>query len=90
MKKLLLLTGIITSLTIVPVFAGIGISHALGWNTLSGMGKETVKPHAAYKLGTSGNSPRVYEWTPKDNKNITCVFVSSSSKGGVACYPKTK
>jgi len=79
MKKLL----VIGAIMMLPLSAS-----ALGWNTLSGMGKESVEPKHEYKLNTSGNSPRVYEWTPKDNKNITCVFVAGTKSSGVACYPK--
>lgn len=80
MKKLLIIGAMMLPLS----------ASAIGWNTISGLGKETVKPHAAYKLGTSGNSPRVYEWTPKGNKNITCVFVAGTKSSGVACYLKLK
>lgn len=43
-----------------------------------------------YEIKTYGYDSRVYEWTPKHNPNISCVFVASSKSSGVACYPKEK
>jgi len=83
MKKILL-----SALALFIVVGCCQKADALGWDTIAGMSKENVKPTHEYKLDTSGYSPRVYEWTPKDNKNITCVFVAAERKGGVACYPK--
>lgn len=84
MKKLLIISAtlILLMLALAPI-----TSSAIGWNTIVGLGKETIKPTDAYKLGTSGNEPRVYEWIPKHNNAIRCVFVSSFEKGGVSCYP---
>ena len=61
-------------------------ANAIGWNTISNLGNERVKPKEVYNLDTSGNTPRVYEWTPKGNKNVTCVFVAGTKSSGVACY----
>ena len=83
MKKILL--------SAVALFIVVGCyqkADAIGWNTISGLGKESVEPRHEYKLNTSGNSPRVYEFTPKDNKNITCVFIAGTKSSGLACYPK--
>ena len=52
---------------------------------------DSVKPTNAYKLETYGYTVRVYEWTPKDNANIRCVFVAGETNStGVSCYPVDK
>lgn len=52
---------------------------------------DSVKPTNAYKLETYGYNVRVYEWTPKDNPNMRCVFVAGETNStGVACYPVDK
>ena len=50
---------------------------------------ELKKPSSKYMVETYGFDVRVYEWTPKDNPNYTCVFVAgNNNSSGVACYPK--
>lgn len=50
---------------------------------------DTKTPTGKYLLSTYGYDVRVYEWTPKDNKDVTCVFVAGQeNSSGVACYPK--
>ena len=54
-----------------------GVSTS-GWDT-------TESDH--YKLEVNGFDLRVYEWTPNDNPNVRCVFVSGNTNStGVACY----
>jgi len=63
-------------------------ANSIGWNTIAGLNKERVKVDHEYKIKTSGNEPRVYEWTPKDNRSVTCLFVAGTKSSGVACYKK--
>lgn len=81
MKKLLL-AGLLATAIATPAHAGLFDSVATGnWPTKSVTAK--------YKLDTYGYDVRVYEWTPKDNKNVTCVFVAGNeNSSGVACYDK--
>lgn len=80
MKTLLVLTALLaTSLT-----ANAGMKDSLltaGW--------EDKEPTSKYKLDTYGYAVRVYEWTPDNNPNVSCVFVAGSTNStGVACYTK--
>lgn len=76
MKKIILL--ILISLTITAQ-AGL-------WEKITTIGEETQKPSATYLVETAGWNIRVYEWIPKDNPNVRCMFAAGSQKGGVACY----
>ena len=82
MKKLLL-AGLLLTAT--------SVTNAGLFDTVATGNWPTKKPSAKYKVETYGYDIRVYEWTPKDNKNITCVFVAGNkNSSGVACYPKKK
>lgn len=80
MKKLLLASTLLLAAT--SVNAGLFTSTVTsGW--------EDKAPEHKYKLNTYGYDVRVYEWTPKNNKNISCVFVAGETNStGIACYPK--
>ncbi len=80
MKKQLLCGALLGALSL-SVHAGLFDQIATGtW--------KSVEPTAAYKLETYGYNVRVYEWTPKDNPNMRCVFVAGETNStGVACYP---
>lgn len=83
MKKILVLVLAI-ALFATPAFAG--------WltNQIAGDGEGTKKS-VMYKLEAFGNDLRVYEWTPRENPNVRCVFVAGSENStGVACYPVEK
>ena len=78
MKKFLIL-----SLLFVSPFTQAGLLSSIVTS-----GQETIKPNIEYKLNTYGFDVRVYEWTPKDNENMRCIFVAGESNStGVACYP---
>jgi|AntRauTorcE11897_2_1112592.scaffolds.fasta_scaffold28584_2 opacity protein-like surface antigen len=80
MKRLF--AGAVLSIALVsPVSAGL-------WDTAVTSGWPTIENVTKYKVSTHGYDVRVYEWTPKDNKNVRCVFVAGSeNSSGVACYP---
>jgi hypothetical protein len=70
------------------VFALMASTAQAGFltNMVAGDGEGTV-PSIMYKLEAFGNDVRVYEWTPRDNKNVRCVFAAGSQNAtGVACY----
>ena len=47
---------------------------------------QTYKISIKRQWGATAN-----EWTPKENKNISCVFVTYGNYlSGVSCYPKSK
>lgn len=79
MKKILVM-ALAIALFATPAFAG--------WLTNMAAGDgEGTKKSVMYKLEAFGNDLRVYEWTPRDNPNVRCVFVAGSTNStGVACY----
>lgn len=82
MKQLFLCLSLlaITSTAYAGLFDSVATS---GWDD-----KETT---AKYKLKTYGFDVRVYEWVPKDNSNVRCVFVAGNTNStGVACYKVKK
>ena len=79
MKKIIVVLVMLLLIS-TPVFAGLFSTVATGdWPT------EQVE--VKYKLSTYGYDVRVYEWTPKYNKNVRCVFVAGNeNSSGTACY----
>lgn len=62
-------------------------SHAGLFDSAMTSGWEDKNPSAKYKLDVYGFDVRVYEWIPKDNPNVRCVFVAGNeNSSGVACY----
>lgn len=46
-----------------------------------------TKPTTKYKIDVYGYDMRVYEWTPKDNPDVRCVFTAGNkNSSGTACY----
>jgi hypothetical protein len=79
MKKLIVLAALMIAFA-APASAGFLTNLAAGDG-------EGTKESTMYKLDTYGNDVRVYEWTPRDNPNVRCVFVAGSTNStGVACY----
>lgn len=60
------------------------------WEKASTFFTTTRNNTSAYNVEAAGWNLRAVEWTPADNKNIRCVFVSGTNKGGTACYPVSK
>lgn len=83
MKKRLLIGALLSTLSL-SAYAGLFDQIATGtW--------KSVEPTTAYKLETYGYNVRVYEWAPKDNPNMRCVFVAGETNStGVACYPASE
>ena len=73
---------IVASVIAIPTVATAGLKDSLltaGWGT--------VDPTVKYKMDTYGYNVRIYEWAPKDNKDVRCVFVAGNTNStGVACY----
>lgn len=40
------------------------------------------------RIAAMGTDLRYYEFTPKSNPNITCVFIAGTQKGGIDCFAK--
>lgn len=75
--------------TLAIVLASMFTSTAqAGWvDSLTTSNWPTQKPTTKYKLDSHGWDVRIYEWTPKDNPNVRCVFVAGNqNSSGVACY----
>lgn len=54
---------------------------------------DEIKITSEYKINAfSSYDSYVYEWTPKENKDVRCIFVVNPNKGesGVACYEVSK
>ena len=49
---------------------------------------ETIKPDHAFRLQTTGEDLRVYEFTPKSAPHMQCVLVAGTNKGDNTCFPK--
>lgn len=49
-----------------------------------------MEPAFEYEIDTWGSNSEVYEFTPRSNKNYTCVFVmlDSGNDMGLQCFPK--
>jgi len=63
------------------------------WTSVSGFATKEIKPDATYTVDTIGQNPRVYEFTPKFNKNYICIalFTEGDYKAPVMqCIPKEK
>ena len=75
-------------LALVVVLLFVAVHANAGWltNQIAGDGEGTKKS-IMYKLEAFGNDVRIYEWTPRDNPNVRCVFAAGSTNStGVACY----
>lgn len=77
-KKLLFVLGLAITLN-----AGV-------WTSVSGFSKKEIDPDVTYTLDTIGQDPRVYEFTPKANKNYACVIIytEGASAPVMQCFPK--
>jgi len=87
MKTILLFTAITTA----TVMTGSNQAEAGMFSALRSSGWDT-KTTEHYKLNVMNFDVRVYEFTPKHNKDVRCVFVAGNeNSSGVACYNiKTK
>lgn len=58
------------------------------FDSIATSGWDEKRAKSKYKLDVYGYDVRVYEWTPKDNKNVRCVLIAGNeNSSGVACYP---
>jgi hypothetical protein len=78
MRKIILLTVVI-----MLTGCGDGILTSLSTGDLA-------TPDHAYELDTWGKNSEVYEFTPKSNNNITCVYVilDNLKAMGLQCFAK--
>ena len=61
----------------------LAISAEAGiFSTVSGMTMEEQKPLSSYTIDTAGVNPRVYEFTPKNDKDTLCVIVFGNATSG--------
>lgn len=83
MKKVVVIAGAV----LISVL-GASVAQAGLFDSAATSGWPTIENVTKYKVSTYGYDVRVYEWTPKDNKNVRCVFVAGNeNSSGVACYP---
>lgn len=69
----------------------VGTAHAGLLDSVATGGWKTKQTTTKYKLSTYGYDVRVYEWAPKDNPDVRCVFVAGNkNSSGVACYKAKK
>jgi len=69
----------------------MSVAHAGLFDSAATSGWPTIENVTKYKVSTYGYDVRVYEWTPKDNKNVRCVFVAGNeNSSGASCYPVEK
>jgi len=61
--------------------AEAGMFHSLMTNDWETVGTKH------YKIEAYGYDVRVYEWTPKENPDVRCVFTAGhENSSGTACY----
>jgi hypothetical protein len=63
------------------------------WTTIGGLGQKELKPDSTYTLDTLGQNPRVYEFTPLQNQDYTCIIVYTEGdyqSPTMQCIPKGK
>jgi len=76
------------------ILAGLSVYGYAGlFSTVSGLTMKEIKPLSSYTLGTTGINPRVYEFTPQNDKSILCVVVFGNSDNGTSvpamqCFKK--
>ena len=77
------------------ILAGLSVYGYAGlYSTVSGLlTMKEIKPLSSYTLGTTGINPRVYEFTPQNDKSILCVVVFGNSDNGTSvpamqCFKK--
>lgn len=90
MKKL-----VITSFAVCAVFAA---TEAQAGDTLFGsLGDAAMKirnagrtahPTEVKALEADGGNFRMYVFTAPGNKDVECLMIAGTQKGGAACYPK--
>jgi len=83
MKKSIAVIMAAIALAATPVQAGLFDSMATsGW--------PNKVPEQKYTLDVYGFDVRVYEWTPKEDKNARCTAMfSQSGPVGIQCWKKT-
>lgn len=85
MKPFWIIVFVMLCAMLVPVSQ----AHAGLWDSLATSGMPTDDVDHKYKLDVHGYNVRVYEWTPKENPNVSCVFLAGNeNSSGVACYEK--
>lgn len=92
MKKLftVALTGVALASALGASVAQAGLRISTATNDWS-----TKEVESKYKVEVDGQTIRVHEWTPADNRNVRCVLVASDEgTSSVTCYavenPKEK
>ena len=85
MNKLTKTLVVVLSLVAIMVFLASTQANAGLFDSAMTSNWDTVEGKS-YKLDVYGFDARAFEWTPLDNPNVRCVFVSSNKSSGVACY----
>ena len=82
MKKL---KSLITLLSLISILFIAGCDGTPNPNSFP-----LMQVSAEYEIDTWGFNSEVYEFTPKTNKNYTCVMLmlDSGSSVGLQCFPK--
>ena len=78
MKKLILIAAMVFILS-----ACDGLNPNIQNNPL-------MQPVHEYEVDTWGTNSEIYEFTPKSNANMTCIFLmlDSGRAMGLQCFPK--
>ena len=85
MNKVTKTIVVVLSLVAITVFLTSTQANAGLFDSAMTADWDTVKGKS-YKLEVYGFDARAFEWTPLDNPNVRCVFVSSNKSSGVSCY----
>lgn len=76
MNKLLMISGLILTLT------------ACDDGGMFDQDTPTMNADEVTRIEATGFDLRLYEFTPKTEQNMRCVFVSGDKKAGLDCFPK--
>lgn len=84
MKAIAILTAAAACLGLAATTADAGL-----WTMIKNGSLPSGKTDAEYTLPVSGLDLRVYEFTPKANRNVTCVVVyGTDTPAGLQCFAK--
>ena len=87
MKKVLL-----AAVLMAIVFTGCNLNNNGNGKQVDGgftnQNNPLIDPDYYYEIDTWGSNADVFEFTPRSNKNYTCVNVGEGKGRGLQCFPK--
>lgn len=90
MKKLIIIsTALAIAATATAAQAGDTLFGSLGDAVVKARNAvRTAHPTEVKALEADGGNFRMYVFTAPGNKDVECLMIAGTQKGGAACYPK--